>query len=409
MTITFKTLGCKVNQYETQLMREQFTSIGFKEVKEKGEVYVINTCSVTAVADRKSRHLINKALEIKPKPTVVVTGCGVDNKFSGIKNIKGISLKNRGEIFGQAFLKSFALPNRVSSFENHNRAFIKIQDGCNNFCSFCIIPYLRGRSRSRDLKQIVQEAKQLADNRFKEIVLCGVQLGDYGKDIGENLVNLIEKLEEINGIERIRLSSLNPDDITENLIAKFKNSKKLCPHLHISLQSGDDSILKKMNRSYTVTDFLNLIKRIKKIDKLFSFTTDVLIGFPGEGEKEFLNTVELVEKVGFSRVHIFSYSPRKGTKAADFSYPLLSASEISARLNLLKQISIKSSYNYQQKFLNKMVSILVEDKRDKDGCLKGYSEHYIKVFLKGIDDLKNKIISAKISKVSLNKTWGEQE
>ncbi len=380
-------------------MREQFASVGWQEVKEKGDVYLINTCSVTATADRKSRHLINSALKLNPKPRIIVIGCGASNRFSGIEKIKGINFKDR-------IIQEKNLPQTISSFKGHNRAFIKIQNGCDNSCSFCIIPYLRGRSRSRDLKQIVVEAKQLANNRFKEIILSGVNLGAYGKDIGTNLIDLIEKLERIKGIERIRLSSLNPQDIGQDLITKFKNSEKLCPHLHLSLQSGDDAILKRMNRPYTSSDFLNLIERIRKIDSSFSFTTDVLAGFPGEGEKEFLNTVKLVEKVGFTRTHIFSYSPREGTKAADF--PLrISSLEIKKRVNLLKEITAESSYNYRRKFLNQDVKVLVEEKKDKDGYLKGYTERYVKVLLKGNDELKNKLISVKINKVDLERTLGE--
>ncbi|OQX53827.1 MAG: hypothetical protein B5M48_02380 [Candidatus Omnitrophica bacterium 4484_213] len=423
MTITFKTIGCKVNQYETQLLREQFASIGWQEVEEGGDVYLINTCSVTAAADRKSRYLINSALKLNPQPKVIVIGCGVNNRFSGIRDIKGV-------VFN---VRSFASdkPQTISYFKNHTRAFIKIQDGCDNFCSFCIIPYLRGRSRSRDVEQIITEVKQLADNRFKEIILSGVNLGAYGKDIGMNLIDLIEELEKIKGIERIRLSSLNPEDVTQDLIAKFRDSQKLCPHLHISLQSGDDAVLKRMNRPYTSSDFLNLIERIRKIDPLFSFTTDILIGFPGEGEREFLNTLKLVKKVEFTRTHIFSYSPREGTKAASFPQMVCSA-EIKRRLNLLKEITAESSYNYRRRFLNQdagpvrnrtpkvsvghrrqsffsSVKVLVEDKKDKNGYLKGYTERYVKVLLKGSNKLKNKIISVKINKVDVERTFGVVE
>ncbi len=416
MTITFKTLGCKVNQYETQLMREQFASIGWEEAKERGDVYLINTCSVTATADRKSRHLINNALKLNPKPIVVAVGCGVENQFSGIKDIKDIDLrianKDRQKIV-PIIQQKFSYPQpqtdfrqTISFFKNHNRAFVKVQDGCNNFCSFCIIPYLRGKSRSRDLEQIIIEAERLADNGFQEIILCGVQLGAYGKDTGNSLVKLIENLEKIPGIRRIRLSSLNPRNIGEDLICKFRDSEKLCHHLHLSLQSGDDTVLKRMNRSYTRKEFLNLTERIKKIDRLFSFTTDVLTGFPGEGEKEFLNTVQLMRKVDFARTHIFSYSPRKGTKAANFLDELPSA-ELNRRAEILKQISAESGYKYRRRFLNQKVDVLVEGKKDEKGYFKGYTEHYVKVFLKENRDLKNKIISAKIKKVELSKTFGE--
>ncbi|RKY39939.1 MAG: tRNA (N(6)-L-threonylcarbamoyladenosine(37)-C(2))-methylthiotransferase MtaB [Candidatus Omnitrophota bacterium] len=424
MTITFKTLGCKVNQYETQLMREQFASIGWEEKKEGGEIYIINTCSVTSNADRKSRQMINRAIALKPKPLVVITGCGVNNKFSGVENIQGVDLKitnqqkehivpllksllkQRGLVKDLVDLSS-SLPSRISSSAGHNRVFIKIQDGCDKHCSFCIIPYLRGRSRSRQLEDVLREIEEVVEKGAKEIVLCGVQLGNYGRDIGTSLARLIEKVERIRGLERFRLSSLNPEEIDEEIISLFRNSDKLCSHLHLSLQSGDNNLLRMMRRAYTQESFLSLLEKIRrKVDPLFSFSTDVMVGFPGEGEKEFLNTLKVIREAEFLRVHIFTYTPRKGTKAAEFLHKV-NFLELKERRKRAERVAEEVSYRYRQRFLNRKVQVLTEGKRDKRGYLNGYTQHYIRVSFSGEDVLKNRIISVKINRLEGEKTLGE--
>ncbi|MDD5568361.1 MAG: MiaB/RimO family radical SAM methylthiotransferase, partial [Candidatus Omnitrophica bacterium] len=310
-TVKFHTLGCKVNQYDTQSIRERFLGRGFKEARgsRKPDFYLINTCTVTAAADQKSRGIIRRCINENPKAKVIVTGCMVKNDSSELSGIKGVEL-----IISKSFFS-----DGISDFSSHTRAFLKIQDGCDNFCSYCKVPLVRGRSRSRLLEDIVEEAGILVKKGFKEIVLTGICLGSYGKDLsmetskGLNLVAVIEELEKIEGLLRIRLSSIEAGDVTDALIDKLAESNKLCRHLHIPIQSGDDQILRKMRRKYSRKFYINLIKKIKARIPQVAITTDCLVGFPGESEKHFKNTLDLVNRIVPLRVHIFPYSAIKGT------------------------------------------------------------------------------------------------
>ncbi len=418
----FKTLGCKVNQYETQAIRENFLSCGYEEVSfgERADVCVINTCTVTKMSDRKSRHLIRKAIRSNPKGTVIVTGCYAERNQKDIAGIKGVDFvvpnnqknrivdiirrKNNGKrpsAEGRFFLK-------ISSFKDHSRAFVKIQDGCNNFCSFCKVPYVRGRSLSRDLKAIVEEVKRLVERGFRELVLSGICLGAYGADLeGDvDIVDVIEAIEKLPGGFRIRLSSIEPNMVSEKLIGKMAHSKCLCSHLHIPLQSGDEEILKKMNRSYSVDEYKKLVERIRnKIPKV-SLTTDVMVGFPGEKETIFLNTLNTLKEISPSRVHIFPYSLREET-AASYLKDVVPKDKIQERMRILRSLAAAFSLRYRDKFVARLVDVLVESKRDKkSGLLTGYTDTYIKVSFQGSNSLYGEIVPVKITKLSSNLTLG---
>ena len=421
--ISFKTLGCKVNQYETQAIREQFLQAGYREIQnEPADIYVINTCTVTATADSKSRQLIRACHRLNPKAIIVVTGCYVERDWEDIEKIEGVDLiignHRKSEILKVILQPQSAepkpqgnsfLPLSIGNFFGHTRAFLKIQDGCNRRCSYCKVRIVRGRSRSRGLDDILEEAKRLAKVGFKEIILCGIQLGSYGVGLEEgfSLLDVIENLEAIDGIKRIRLSSIEPTDITVGLIRKMAGQGKLCRHLHIPLQSGDDEILGRMNRGYCTRDFKELIMRIRGSVSEVSITTDVMVGFPGEEEDNFSRTLEMIRAIMPSRIHIFPYSRREGTKAANFQ-GTVSPGEIKARVARLKEIALTSSFSYRKKFLGQSFDLLVEAKRDpKTGLLCGYTDTYIKVLIEGSDGLMNQIVKVLFTDIGRDYTIGK--
>ncbi len=410
-TIKFITLGCKVNQYDTQNIREQFCALGLSEVRgnARADVYLINTCTVTHRSDSDSLYYIRKSRRENPKARIILTGCFSELDAKKIKKENSIDLiiKNKDKdkaarIFARKFLKSknkIACNSGISHFEGRTRAFIKIQDGCNNYCSYCRVPHARGKSSSRSLKSIVIEAEKLAVNGFKEIVLCGVCLGAYGRDLKPRLflVDVITALEKIPYIFRIRLSSIEAMDVSKELIDKMAVSGKLCKHLHIPIQSGDDRVLKAMNRRYTSRDYLDLIKAIKSRLPDIAITTDVLVGFPTENEESFNNTVKLVKKIMPLKAHVFSYSPRPGTAAESKYKNKIDIKVIQDRLARLKQVALESSLKYKKHFLNKMMEVLVEDSKGLPaGQYEGYTSNYIKTNISSKKDIKNKIVSVKI-------------
>ena len=393
-TIKFHTLGCKVNQYDTQSIRERFLERGFKEGRSgiKSDFYLINTCTVTSVADQKSTGLIRRCASENPKAVIIVTGCMVKKDRPRLAGIKGVS----------AIIEKSFFSEGISDFCSHTRAFLKIQDGCDNFCSYCKVPLVRGRSRSRPLNTVTDEAAKLAKKGFKEIVLTGICLGAYGRDLSPkiSLVEVINELEKINGILRIRLSSIEARDMTDALIAKMAGSKKLCPHLHIPIQSGDDEILKKMQRSYTRSFYLKLIRKLKSRIPHLSITTDCLVGFPGEEDRHFKKTLELVNKIIPLKVHIFPYSAREGTLA--YAKPGLSlpSSVVKERIAVLKKAADSSAKAYKERFLGRKLAVLFEArlKEGKD-YWEGYSDNYIKVLRKSKICLKNKLACVKLEKL----------
>jgi len=390
-TIKFHTLGCKVNQYDTQSIRERFLEHGFREAGpgEKSDFYLINTCTVTAMADQKSRGIIRRCINENPEAKVIVTGCLVKKDRSQLTKIKGVSFIIEKSFFAEG----------ISSFCSHTRAFLKIQDGCDNFCSYCKVPLARGRSRSKSLEDVVREAARLAKNGFKEIVLTGICLGSYGRDLNPkiNLVKAIEALERIDKIVRIRLSSIEAGDVTSALIEKMADSQKLCPHLHIPIQSGDDEILKKMRRRYSAAFYLKLIRKARKKIPNLAITTDCLVGFPGEGERNFRNTLNLVRKISPLRVHIFPYSAREGTRAYSSLCGNIPAPEIKERVSRLKEAADLSAQSYKKLFLGRNLPVLFEARsKARKGYWEGYADNYIKVLFKSRSILRNRLIRVRL-------------
>ena len=418
-SVKFFTVGCKVNQYETQAIREALLKKGYKESSREGkpDVFIINTCTVTAKADRDSRRFIHLSQKTNPDGKIVVTGCFTEKDASHIRAIPGVThvIENAQKHTIPETLedkdigprtKHFS-PLEISGFKNHSRAFVKIQDGCNNFCSYCKVPYVRGRSRSRDEKSIVQEVSRLIQNGFKEVVLCGVCMGEWGKDISGNpeLSDLIDKVDSIKGDFRLRLSSIEPNHVTQRLIEKIHSSSRISNHLHIPLQSGDDRILKLMMRPYSARDYMNLVGRIRKLISGFSLTTDVLVGFPGEGRRNFSNTVRVLKKVRPSNLHVFPYSRREGTKAYNLTQDI-SSDEIKRRTKALLDLGAELSYKYRKQFLNKTVRVLVEKNETHPGKpLAGYSDTYIRLFISGPDSIRGQLVSARITNLDKKSTF----
>ena len=394
-TVKFFTLGCKVNQYDTQSLKERILhDQDFREVKNslKADVYVINTCTVTAEADRKSRYLIHYAHRHNPKAKIFVTGCYAELDSGKIRNIPGVTqVLKRNDV---ADILN-ASPG-ISGFSGRTRAFLKIQDGCNNYCAYCKVPLVRGASRSRPLKIIKQEAKELVKRGFKEICLCGICLGAFGRDLlpNKDLVALINELEDIEGLFRIRLSSIEAGDVTGELIAKIARSGKLCRHLHIPIQSGDDIILAKMRRSYRRRDYLALIKRIRKQIPDIAITTDVMVGFPGEKDGNFKQTLELIRKIAPLRVHIFPYSRRQGTAASRLK-EMVSSEEIKERIAKLRRVSAECALRYKAQFIGKEMEVLIEE-RLKGNSWQGHTGNYIKVTVESNRNLKNQVVLGKV-------------
>jgi len=397
--IAFITLGCKVNRYETDGVRQMFEALGFQAVDEKelADVYVVNTCTVTAEADRKSGQLLRRAKKKNPKAVVAAMGCRVEMKekeeaadvSTGTKNralVVDLVLKRLRESYGAAFFqeeedRSFFFPEKVVSQEE-TRAYIKIEDGCDAFCSYCIIPYARGRVKSRKKEDILKEAKALSEKGFSEVVITGIHLCSYGKDIGEDIFSVAEIVEEIariDKIQRIRLGSLEPKSMTPDFILRLKNIKKLCPHFHLSLQSGSDSVLKRMNRRYTKKEFMEAVQLLKEIFPDCALTTDVIVAFPGETQREHEESLLFCEKMGFSRMHIFPYSERKGTKAVEI-VPKVLPEVIEDRKKEFSELAWRLQEKYANSFLGKRSEVLLEEKRG-DNQYAGYTKEYIRVYV----------------------------
>jgi len=411
-TIKFYTFGCKVNQYETQAIREQFLTSGFEEIGngKVADIYLINTCTVTQKADADSLYYIRRARRENPKGKIIVTGCLTELDAEKIKGTRGADLvvknKDKDKILSRLIGRNtqYAVRNTrgISYFQGHTRAFLKIQDGCNNFCSYCKVPLVRGKSRSKPLSVLLKEAGRLVKNGIKEIVLCGICLGSYGKDLspGISLVDAINGLAKIEGLLRIRLSSIEAADVSDELIERMAGSKKLCRHLHIPIQSGDDEVLKKMKRRYTRAGYTDLINKIKSRMPLVAITTDILVGFPGESDDNFRNTADLIRETAPLKTHIFPYSAREGTFAADNYKQELSPGIIKERIALLNDIAADSAIEYKKQFLNRTMEVLIEGRVKDDRCYwRGRTNNYMKVMVKTALDLANKIINLRMKRL----------
>lgn len=409
-TFYIKTLGCKVNQYESQVIREQFLNSGFREAGscDRPDICIINTCSVTNHAQAKGRNYINRLRSRYPDTTLVVTGCTVNYKPEFIDGKAVFLIKNEEKY---SLVNMFMEKRKengdsgISYFANRTRAFVKIQDGCDEFCSYCILPYVRGRSRSRNFDEVIKEVKRLVDNKYREIVLVGIHLGDYGKDIGRKnaLVKLLKELEKIPRLSRIRLSSLEPQDIKGPLIERIVQSQNICRHLHIPLQSGDNVVLKRMNRRYKYEEYRNLLNTITFEIPDIVFTTDIIVGFPSETEEQFLNSCRAVEEMGFIKVHIFPYSLRPGTDAVNFS-GRVSSKDIKKRVKILQKIASHTSLKEKEKKIGSFQEILVEKPginsigytQTPKSLMSGYTSGYIPVKIEGTT-APNSLVNVKIT------------
>nr|WP_296959432.1 tRNA (N(6)-L-threonylcarbamoyladenosine(37)-C(2))-methylthiotransferase MtaB [uncultured Mediterraneibacter sp.] len=413
-------LGCKVNAYETEAMQEMLEQAGYEIVpfKEGADVYVINTCTVTNIADRKSRQMLHRARKMNPDAIVVAAGCYVQAQDKNgvvdpcinivLGNNKKKDLIRALEEYQDAHgMKDVEDISRTKEYESlhltkpgdHTRAYIKVQDGCNQFCTYCIIPYARGRVRSRETEDVLEEVKTLAGNGYKEVVLTGIHLSSYGIDFdGErHLLDLIQAVHGIDGIERIRLGSLEPGIITEEFAKAISELPKMCPHFHLSLQSGCDATLKRMNRRYTSAEYVERCRILRKYFENPALTTDVIVGFPGETEEEFEESRAFVDSIDFYETHIFKYSRREGTKAAVMENQV--SEQIKAeRSNVLIELGEKKRRAYEESFIGKEVEVLVEEDVEIDGktVQTGHTKEYMKIALQTNENLKNCVVKVQI-------------
>ena len=419
--VALHNLGCKVNAYETEAMQEMLEHAGYEIVpfQEGADIYVINTCTVTNIADRKSRQMLHRARKMDPDAVVVAAGCYVQAQAEKqvidpcidivLGNNKKQDLLTALQAYEEAHgdLREVIDINHTKEYENlhltkqgeHTRAYIKVQDGCNQFCSYCIIPYARGRVRSRAKEDVVAEVTDLAKNGYQEVVLTGIHLSSYGIDFEneDNLLSLIRAVHEIEGIKRIRLGSLEPRIITEEFVQAIAALPKMCPHFHLSLQSGCNETLKRMNRRYTSEEFYEKCEILRKYFEKPALTTDVIVGFPQETEEEFETTYEFLKKICFYETHIFKYSKREGTKAAVMQgqIPEQIKAKRSARLIELGE---KNRRAYEESFLGKTVEVLVEEKSDVNGkeMWTGHTKEYMKIALESEKNLQNCILNVQI-------------
>ncbi len=416
-------LGCKVNSYETQAMQQMMEEAGYEIVpfgEVKSDIYIINTCSVTNIADRKSRQMIHKARKLNPDAVIVATGCYVESAKELLDEDIDIVIGNNEKSRLLDILDEFFLENqsncpedmskagnfdemKLTKPEEHTRAYVKIQDGCNRFCSYCIIPYVRGRIRSRDEDDIINEIKAIAYSGCKEIVLTGIHLSSYGLDKPENgktLIDIIEKINTIKGISRIRLGSLEPKIVTEDFVARLINCEKVCPHFHLSLQSGCDTVLKRMNRRYTVDEFYEGVELLRKYYDMPAVTTDVIVGFPGETKEEFITTKEYLEKVNFYELHVFKYSRRKGT-VADRMPDQIPENIKTVRSNVLLEMDERLSEKYREQYIGRAAEVLLEEviTIDDREYMVGFTDSYVKVAIEntGLNLRPNTLVSVKIT------------
>lgn len=420
-TVALHNLGCKVNAYETEAMQQMLAEAGFQIVdfSEKADIYIINTCTVTNMADRKSRQMLHRAKKRNPEGLVIAAGCYVQTKKEEalLDPAVDIVIGNNKKHELIHILKVYEEENRkietvlpiqcTKEYENlrltepkeHTRAFIKVQDGCNQFCSYCIIPYARGRVRSRGISQVLKETKELADHGYQEIVLTGIHLSSYGKDTGEELLHLIEETARIPGIKRIRLGSLEPRIVTEEFAKALSGIEKVCPHFHLSLQSGCDATLARMNRKYTTGEYEESCNILRKYFEHPAITTDVIVGFPGESEEEFGQTKAFLEKIHFYEMHVFKYSRRKGTKAAEMEGQITEPVK-AGRSQELIALGEKMSEEFREYYLGREGEILIEEPFFLEGEMYygGYTKEYVKAAVKSKTDISNTFVKGRITK-----------
>lgn len=405
-TVSFLTLGCKVNQYDTDAMRSLFLARGYEEVsaKDKADICVINTCSVTHIGERKSRQMIRRAKRLNPQTKIIVTGCYAQLDPETIQQIDGVNLiigtQDRAKVVDliEAYGSSSQAHNAVhdifetSQFEelnwahpasNRARSYLKIQEGCNNYCAFCIIPYTRGKLKSRGVEDIYHEARSLDEQGFKEVVLTGIHLGNYGVDLGRqvDLADVVKMLLERTHISRIRLGSIESVEISEELVNLIATNERVCPHLHLPLQSGSEEILWKMRRHYHLQEYVDLILSLRARIPNLAVTTDLIVGFPGETEELFAETMATLKELRFAGVHVFPYSKRNGTAAATFPDQVSEAVK-KERVHAAEKVAEQTATDYRRSFIGKTTNVLLEQQTE-DGAWKGFTPHYCQLKIKG--------------------------
>lgn len=414
-------LGCKVNAYETEAMQQMLEKAGYEIVpfSEKADVYIINTCSVTNMADRKSRQMLHRAKKMNPDSIVVGAGCYVQTSYEQALEDLSIDIiigNNRKKDLIRC-IQEFEANHQVTDscidinagtqeYEElhmtktaeHTRAFVKVQDGCNQFCSYCIIPYARGRVRSRSIADVVAEVEALTANGYQEVVLTGIHLSSFGLDHEESLLELIRKVHQIPELKRIRLGSLEPRVITDAFTKALSELPKVCPHFHLSLQSGCTTVLKRMNRKYTAEEYADKCGILRKYYEHPAITTDIIVGFPGETEEEFAQTMEFVKTIRFYEIHVFKYSKRKGTVAADMKNQVLETVK-NERSNQLMEVAEELKQEFIQYYHGKTVSVLFEQEIEHEGkrCYEGFTPEYVKVIFPTEDNFENQIIEVEFS------------
>lgn len=430
--IAVGTLGCKVNQFESAGIIEKLTKMGFTIVpfSNTADIYIINTCAVTGAADYQSRQFIRRAHRKNPEASIIVTGCYAQMAPHEIAGLPGVTIvagnsekekisniiRNMAQGEQQILVGDISKSRKISDFTvsrfpKRTRAFIRIQDGCNSFCSYCIIPYARGRSRSLPEKDALGQISRLANAGYREIVLSGIHLGIYGQELSPptNLLNLLRKVEENKTVERLRLGSIEPAEITDEMITHIKNSKVICPHLHIPLQSGDNKILSSMKRNYDAESFKYLIERLLDKAPDMAIGIDVMAGFPGEGEKEFENTLEFIEGLPVAYLHVFPYSERPGTRSPAFTGKVKDDIK-KKRCHILRTLGKKKRTAFAGRFTEKKLAVLIEGKKDgKTGLMRGFSENYIPVLVtNGNPSLINNVVDVIADRAEEGKIFGRK-
>jgi MiaB-like tRNA modifying enzyme len=423
MKVAFTTLGCRVNQYETEAMTEKFIKEGYKVVPFEGyaDVYVINTCTVTNMSDKKSRQMISRARRTNEDAVIAAVGCYSQIAPEEVAKIEGVDVvlgtKNKGDIVywvnrareerDQVIQVEDVLRNdvfedlRIDEYQERTRAFLKIQDGCNRFCSYCLIPFARGAVCSKKPEKIITEVKELAAHGFKEIILSGIHIASYGADLSGdwNLVRILQEIDTVEGIERVRIGSIDPQFFTEGVIEKISSLKKLCPHFHLSLQSGCDETLKRMNRRYTTSEYRKIVEDLRENIKNVSITTDIIAGFPGETEEEFNTTYEFLKEIKLSKMHIFKYSPRKGTKAAEMKNQVDGRIK-DERSSKLIELDKELEREFMSRFIGENMSVLYEQKHNSlEGVYEGYTSNYIKVVASSNRNIEEQIVNTKLIEI----------
>jgi len=411
-TYALNVLGCKVNQYDARQIARLLEGFGLRETDGLADLVVVHTCGVTAMAVRKSRQILRRMIRENPGAVVFLTGCA-----AGEEIIDGVSADARiaaGAGWVQMIadeLQTFSVPNpdfnlpenpddlAVETFGNQTRAFLKIQDGCDAGCAYCIVPQLRKTPRDKSIKAAVAEAEALVKSGYKEIVITGVHVGLYGRGTDMSLYDILSKILEVPRIGRIRMSSLHPSELTDDLLAVWASSPKVMPHVHLSLQSGSDSVLERMGRGYTADEYADAVVRARTALDHPAITTDVIVGFPGETDKEFEETFEFCKRVGFSQMHIFNFSPRPGTRAADMPNPV-DPQVAQVRHQRLADLAKEMSLEFNQRFVGQTVNVLVEGY--KEGVCSGGSEHYISISFQGSEKQKRTVVPVQISTASAN-------